>query len=210
MTLAGEIRTLLAGQEPLSRLSALDELAYVVATSVISPSGRLTVRGNTGRARVLADAQDNGGLAWSPDGGTIAFQATDGWLALVGADGTGLRETPHRGNDPAWSPDGTRIAFARGAATAVLDLSSGFARDVGPTATSLGVHVTGVYPGAVWSPDSTRLAIQLHNGVEVVRSDGTGRELWISGTGVPAWSPNGSELAYGRRGALIVRSLTSS
>jgi len=64
---------------------------------------------------------------WSPDGKKIAFQThccnpQNPTIAVINADGTGLRELTHNGNDfdagphdfnPSWSPEGDAIVFER-------------------------------------------------------------------------------------------------
>jgi dipeptidyl aminopeptidase/acylaminoacyl peptidase len=151
------------------------------------------------------------GLSWSPDGTAVAFQSVRGRLATIGADGTGLHEFPYAGNDPVWSPDGTRIAFSRAAKTAVVDVASGVAHTVGPTLVSAdGRHGEFVYPTAAWSPDSARLAIQLSDGVHIVRSDGSGSAALIKGAYGPSWSPDGSELALIRGDDIVVATARGS
>jgi TolB protein len=211
VTLGGEISTVLDQLDPVARISVRGELAYVAQGDVTSPRGILTVRSASGVSRAIAQAREYGGLAWSPDGGQIAFQAAGGRVALVGADGRGLRELAAVGSDPAWSPDGTRIAFSQGAQTAVIDVTSGVARVVGPAYVSAdGFHVFSAYPGAVWSPDSTRLAINLPHGIQVVRSDGGGMVRLLRDASLPSWSPDGAELAVVRDGNVVAASATGS
>jgi Tol biopolymer transport system component len=60
-------------------------------------------------------------LVWSPDGSRLAYWTTSGLddgpgqIFVINADGSGLRQITHRGDNrwPTWSPDGTRIAFVR-------------------------------------------------------------------------------------------------
>ena len=211
VTLDGHVSTLLQGLGPPARVSALGELAYVATGDARSPRGALTVRSAAGVSRVVAHAFQYGGLAWSPDGGAIAFQAASGRLAVIRADGSGLRELSSRGNDPAWSPDGTRVVFSRGSETAVVDVTSGATHAVGPTTIGAqGVHTVYAYPSAVWSPDSNRLAIQLGDGVHIVRSDGSGQQALIRGAYHPSWSPDGSELALLRDDDIVAAAADGS
>jgi Tol biopolymer transport system component len=201
VTLDGKISTLLLGNRDLNaHVSLHGKLAYISqAAEVSAPAGSLIVRDASGQSRVVAQAREHGGFSWSPDGGAIAFQIARGGLATVSADGSSRREFPYIGNDPAWSPDGTRIAFSRASETVVVDVATGVAHAVGPTFLYAdGFHLARAYPGALWSPDSTRLAIDLNDGVHVVRSDGSGTDALIRDAHLPSWSPDGSELAVSR------------
>jgi Tol biopolymer transport system component len=66
-----------------------------------------------------------------------------------------------------------------------------------------GTHLTRVAGGAqsppTWSPDGQRLAFARHEGIYVVRPDGSGLRrvaAALEGGFEPVWSPDGQRLAY--------------
>lgn len=196
------------------------QLAY---TSSGAGAGEIFLVGSngTGATNLTRHPADDRDPAWSPDGSRLAFSSDrDGnrEIYVMNADGSSVeRLTANAAFDgqPAWSPDGARIAFvsdregrpnlwvmdADGAHLARL--TSDAAADSGPA----------------WSPDGTRIAfsrgsefaapdLRLDGRLHVVGADGTGatrvtaeRELagWpVSyGESGPAWSPDGTTLAYG-------------
>jgi len=141
----------------------------------------------TGRTRLLTrcigcDIVDY--ISWSPDGSRLAFSQIDQrgslQLYLIDADGSHLTQLTHfpaaqNAAQPTWSPDGTRIAFT--------EFGIGNIPNQGEFYTSVNLDVIGA--------DGTGLATLLAIGQQPgTGSFGDDHDLF------PAWSPNGSRIAY--------------
>ncbi len=137
----------------------------------------------TGHARQLTTCQGCGAfdnISWSPDGLRLAFSEADQHgslqLHLIDADGTHQVQLTHfpaaqNATQPTWSPDGARIAFT--------------------------FFTIGNVPN--------RGEVVTTANLDVIRADGTGLAVLVATDGqaygprpllFPAWSPNGSRIAY--------------
>ena len=151
--------------------------------------------------------------AWSPDGSQLAFvsppEGPPEQIWAAAQDGSGRRQltggTPSDTN-PSWSPDGTRIAFdsdrtghrqlyvMAADGTAQVNVSRSASADKAPD----------------WSPDGRTLVFvsgpKSEGPLELIGVDGSGRRPLGAGlTGAwPAWSPDGTQIAYVRNSSVHV------
>ncbi len=169
------------------------------------------------------DARD---AAWSPDCSELVY-SQDGSLWTVSNDGIFARELVRRdGNhlhSPAWSPDGTRVAYVRDHRnddghwlshiwTVNIDGGLNSQRTEG--------DVVDRWPA--WSPDSSEIAFERLTGsgrdehgqlidadrhIVVMTSSGDQPRALNEGgrwEQSPAWSPDGTQLAYEADGYVVV------
>jgi dipeptidyl aminopeptidase/acylaminoacyl peptidase len=158
--------------------------------------------------------------AWSPDGQQLAFSSLRNGNFSVYAmhldDLEGARLISHgRGweSDPAWSPDGTKIAFTSDwrAFDFVYDLYAANADGSGIAALIEGPFVYGeaaFYYQAAWSPNGQKIAVAVcgygrdncfpGSAIAIANADGSNPQTLVqtAGMGHPAWSPDGSTIAY--------------
>jgi hypothetical protein len=154
---------------------------------------------------------------WAPDGGSLVYAAYTGAttdIYRLKADGTGeQRLTTLAGNEeyPQWSPDGRRIAFVRRLGSGPLELWVAAADGSGARQLATGAPAA-LHPR--WSPDGKYLAFHSCDNVWMMDSEGLApaRPIRTEGPagasctlynatvtkGFPAWSPDGSRLAFVR------------
>jgi len=121
---------------------------------------------------------------WAPDGSTVLLQQAAGDLLIANADGTSPRPFVH-GWAPVWSPDASVIVFASGHDGEGTPLLAAIDGD----GELLWSGVAGASPS--WSPDGTRLAVELSYPEPVVEvlDAATGEVLWRGEGSQPAWRP---------------------
>ena len=166
----------------------------------------------TGSHQITHDDAHHEDPAWSPDGKSIAFVYVKDRLeviSLMNADGTGTTERvspeTQRAIHPHWSPDGAKLAWCTDDDLApprkndsdimVLDMST---RRISTLITG-GVNT---YPS--FSPDGRHIAFrrmlgEMNSEVFVANSDGSDIHNVTNHPafdGWPAWSPDGTELAF--------------
>lgn len=173
----------------------------------------------TNRRRLTATPTDESQGSISPDGSRIAFQsfANPGYpeLHVIAADGSGRSvllggDASSSWADPKWSPDGTRIALTRysqGDEVCVLVVSS-----VALTCLTDDTNDLAYQPD--WSPDGSKIAFVRDPFVIVGQKVESNAEIWVmnaDGSGKtqltnnprsdsqPAWSPDGTKIAFTRR-----------
>jgi Tol biopolymer transport system component len=185
---------------------------------VNSDGGLYTSRFDGSRPTPITDGSFDVDLPrWSPDGRRIAFtsrilgESEHPVLVIMNADGSDPQPVRIAPNDQtlrmgsfAWSPDGTAIAFSHGGLF-ILDLAT---REVSQMTEGI------VVGGTSWSPDGRSIAAVIfdRDGDEMAYSlaivDVESRDLervrtydyeignlasWLRH---PAWSPDGSRIAY--------------
>lgn len=154
---------------------------------------------------------------WSPDGKRLAFVArftgkfppeTNIYTMEPDAPGqtvNGAVQVTHFTNgsvatgDIAWSPDGTKIAFVRGIA-AHNNQPLYVVNSDGSSANATEIPTVGGAGDPTWSADSGKIAFSHNNQIYTVCGDISCPAAPLPGaTGEePAWSPDGSRIAYGR------------
>ena len=192
-----------------------------------SPSGNEFAYGNhegvhirnldTNEDRLIVRIDENpSDIAWSPDGAWIIYKFMEGdgfsGFRIVSPDGQ-TKRTIYQDQDAIlsgadWSPASDRIVFARGvfpgesAELYVLDIPANVATVL------MGTHSLYITPR--WSPNGEWIAFtEWPRTVAVIRPNGTDIKRLSpqeESADSPAWSPDGSRLAFSAESGLYVTS----
>jgi Tol biopolymer transport system component len=174
--------------------------------------GLFTIAADGGpETRLVADRGWIGEFAWSPDGERIAFVGEGSTLNVADADGGGQRVLARRlanwYGSLSWAPDGNSIAFVRGRRIFLADVATGRQRALRASSRSR----RDLYPD--WSPDGRDIAYTTTpvaqdpagpDGRIAVTDVLTGRTRVLAAGASPAWSTDGTRLAFRRAGRLYI------
>lgn len=160
---------------------------------------------------------------WSPDGTQIVFgrRGATGWRLFVtglNGDTRALTTAPDSlANHPDWSPDGRWIVFERLPRDRSEKVGSQQLYVVRQDGSGLRQLTSfsrfrGGAGGAHWSADGRRVVFwgqsvagdSFRPDAYVMRADGTGIRRVIADARDPVWSPDGTKIAFSRRGEIFI------
>jgi len=179
------------------------------------------------KARKLTSGGTGYNPDYSPDGKRIVFERRGGGkpdaIYTMGSDGSSPALVPTTcvaapclgDSSPAWSPDGNRLVFERAFGPIINDEASGgldlITANADGTSEQLILDVQGNKRephDAQWSPDGTRIAVNMLNikakprnasAIYVLNADGSDfhrvTPLRLNAGG-PDWSPNGKRIVF--------------
>jgi TolB protein len=165
--------------------------------------------------RLSGEYTRNSPPSWAPDSRRLVFASSKDNVNLeiytMNSDGTEVQRLTSDNefdNDPAWAPDGNRIAFVSSRGDSEFGWDIFTMRPDGSGITRLTSGDFSYYHTLAWSPDGTQIVYEdtmtpdggLVRGLQIFNLDGTppsynAAYLVEDGWG-PAWSPEGSVIAY--------------
>jgi Tol biopolymer transport system component len=192
-----------------------------IAFASFRPNSEIFTMKTDGSEQIqLTDSSgDNLGPAFTPDGTRIAFSSTRTYaedIYIMNANGSGLARlttdpasNPAFDEDPAFSPDGSKIVFSRDPddPNNPFQDSEIWVMNADGTGQSQLTDTAGVNMHPVFSPSGSQIAFISTRGdsgpeVYVMNADGSGQTQLTNspghmGTYNPAFSPDGSKIAFG-------------
>ncbi|MEA2397160.1 MAG: trimeric autotransporter adhesin [Thermoleophilaceae bacterium] len=164
-----------------------------------------------GQVQVTSGPSDVG-PTWTPDG-RVVYTQEPGGTRSVSATGTGDAAYPGApANGGVVGFDGAGLyAYNKGVldGNPGMEQSSQLFTSAGTQVTALGTFGVGL---SSWSPDGSKLAFETNwndhgNNIDIANSDGSNKASPThldGGAQRPAWSPDGSLIAYAKEGGTIV------